>query len=150
MKNRFNILFVMALVLTGVVGLQAQTDSPSDSTTDDLVAVEKVALDYLTSGPTGDVERLKNAFHSSARLQFVDDNEYNEWDGQDYVNGRKPGKKSECQYRVLSIDCAGSAAMAKVELDYGKTRFIDYLSMLKIDGRWWIVNKIFHAERGVQ
>ena len=34
--------------------------------------------------------------------------------------------------------------MAKVELDYPGGGFIDYLSLLKIDGRWQIVNKIFH------
>jgi len=147
MKNRINILIAAALVLAGAAGLSAQTESSSSTCTDDLVAVEKVAMDYLTSGPTGDVERLRRAFHPSARLQFVRDDQYSEWNGQDFVNGRKPGKKSDCQYRVLSIDCAGSAAMAKVELDFGSKRYIDYLSMLKIDGRWWIVNKIFHTER---
>jgi hypothetical protein len=32
----------------------------------------------------------------------------------------------------------------KVELRYPDVAFVDYLSLLKIDGRWQIVNKIFH------
>ena len=40
--------------------------------------------------------------------------------------------------------------MAKVELVFPDRRFVDFLSLLKIDGRWWIVNKIFHVEREVR
>lgn len=46
--------------------------------------------------------------------------------------------------KILQLDHAGDAAMVKVELRYPAVTFIDYLSLLKIDGRWQIVNKIFH------
>jgi hypothetical protein len=36
--------------------------------------------------------------------------------------------------------------MARIELDYPTVRFIDYMSLLKIDGEWKIIAKIFHAE----
>ncbi|MCA1574548.1 MAG: nuclear transport factor 2 family protein [Acidobacteria bacterium] len=31
-------------------------------------------------------------------------------------------------------------------LDYPQVKFTDYMSLLKIDGQWWIVNKTFHSE----
>ena len=34
----------------------------------------------------------------------------------------------------------------KLKLDYPKVVFTDYMSMLKVDGRWVIVNKTFHAK----
>jgi hypothetical protein len=37
-------------------------------------------------------------------------------------------------------------SMAKIELSYPTVHFVDYLSLLKVDGRWTIVNKIFHRE----
>lgn len=36
----------------------------------------------------------------------------------------------------------------KTELVWPTIRYVDYLSLLEIDGRWWIVNKIWHEEPG--
>ncbi|HPA52839.1 MAG TPA: nuclear transport factor 2 family protein [Thermoanaerobaculia bacterium] len=44
---------------------------------------------------------------------------------------------------MVSIDVAGDAAVAKVELDYPKVFFVDYLSLLKIDGVWKIAQKTY-------
>ncbi|HEX8636521.1 MAG TPA: nuclear transport factor 2 family protein [Pyrinomonadaceae bacterium] len=45
-----------------------------------------------------------------------------------------------------SVDITGNAASAKIILDYPTVRFTDYMSLLKIDGEWKIVNKTFYAE----
>ena len=42
-----------------------------------------------------------------------------------------------------AIDITGTAAIAKVELDYPDVFFTDYMSLLKVDGEWKIVDKIF-------
>ena len=47
---------------------------------------------------------------------------------------------------IESIDVSGNAAVAKIILDYPATRFVDYMSLLKINGEWKIVTKIFYAE----
>jgi hypothetical protein len=44
------------------------------------------------------------------------------------------------------VDITGNAAMAKIVLDYPQVKFTDYMSLLKIDGEWKIINKTFHAE----
>jgi hypothetical protein len=36
--------------------------------------------------------------------------------------------------------------VGKVVLDYPTVKFADYMSLLKINGEWKIVNKAFHAE----
>jgi hypothetical protein len=36
--------------------------------------------------------------------------------------------------------------MAKIELDYPTVRFVDYMSLLKVDNEWRIIAKIFHRE----
>jgi len=45
--------------------------------------------------------------------------------------------------KILSIDRFGDAAVAKLELKGPDWRLNDYMSLLKIDGEWLIVNKIF-------
>ena len=45
---------------------------------------------------------------------------------------------------VRSIDLSGDAGVAVlVETDYLGCDFVDYFSVAKIEGRWWIVNKTF-------
>jgi hypothetical protein len=40
----------------------------------------------------------------------------------------------------------GDAAVAKLELKRPNALITDYMSLLKVDGRWLIVNKIFTRE----
>ncbi|HYP02166.1 MAG TPA: nuclear transport factor 2 family protein [Pyrinomonadaceae bacterium] len=47
---------------------------------------------------------------------------------------------------IESIDITGNAAVVKVLLDYPSARLTEYMSMLKIDGEWKIVNKTFVSE----
>jgi hypothetical protein len=48
--------------------------------------------------------------------------------------------------KIVSIDQTGDEAMAKVADLYLGFRFTDYLSLLKVDGNWVIVNKTFYHE----
>jgi hypothetical protein len=57
---------------------------------------------------------------------------------------RKSGRKIE------SVDINGNAAVAKIVLDYPTVKFVDYMTLLKINGEWKIVNKSFFAERKSQ
>jgi hypothetical protein len=47
---------------------------------------------------------------------------------------------------VTSVDVAGDAAIARLELERPDALLTDYMSLLKVDGRWQIVNKIFTRE----
>ena len=53
--------------------------------------------------------------------------------------------------RVVSVDFAGNSGIAKLETITPTLVVVDYMALLKIDGRWKIVNKIFdrvpHKER---
>ena len=44
------------------------------------------------------------------------------------------------------LDVAGNAAIAKVSLDCPAVKYTDYMTLLKVDGEWKIINKSFHAE----
>ncbi|MGE8154779.1 nuclear transport factor 2 family protein [Pseudomonas vancouverensis] len=47
-------------------------------------------------------------------------------------------------WQVLQVDVTGDAATVKVIDDYAGMRFTDYLSLLKVDGRWVIINKLYY------
>jgi len=137
------VLLILSLVAPPAAA-RPEVDERDDDGAAELAAIEATLADYLEGGRSGDVDRLRRAFHPSARLQFVRDGQYHEWALEEYLGARTPGRRSGHRTRVLSIDFAGTSATAKLELDFGGYKFIDYMSLLKIDGRWWIVNKVFY------
>lgn len=46
--------------------------------------------------------------------------------------------------QMESVDATDSAASVKVNISFPAFEFTDYLSLLKIDGKWLIVGKIYH------
>lgn len=112
-------------------------------------AVTAAVERYFQGHATGDGELWRQAFHPEAKLFWVKGGALQQKTAADFAAGA-PGKPAADEARrvrrILSLDTAGDAAMVKVELVYPEVTFIDYLSLLKIDGQWRIVNKIFHRK----
>jgi hypothetical protein len=119
---------------------------------DDLeTAAVRVPLEnYLKGHATGNAEFMRKAFHTEGKLIFVRDGKYTTRTFDEYIAGMKDGKPApdEAQRKrwIESIDVAGNAATGKIILDYPNVKFVDYMTLLKIDGEWKIVNKSFYAE----
>jgi hypothetical protein len=48
---------------------------------------------------------------------------------------------------ITSISVSGHAASVEMAMEpYHEHDFMDYFQLLKVDGRWWIVSKLFHAD----
>lgn len=47
--------------------------------------------------------------------------------------------------RTLKIDIVGTVAAAKVEWLFETTRIVDFYNLAKIDGRWYIMNQVYHV-----
>ena len=55
------------------------------------------------------------------------------------------GPATELQSRIASIDLVGTVAIVRLELeDWTGHRFTDLFTLLKLDGEWKIMNKVFH------
>ena len=110
----------------------------------------KIPLEnYLKGHETGKAEYMSKAFHTDGKLMFIRDGKFSTIDFSEYI-GRQKGEpaKDEAERKryIESIDISGNAAVGKIVLDYPTVRFVDYMSLLKIDGEWKIVNKTFFAE----
>jgi hypothetical protein len=105
---------------------------------------------YLAGHATGSPDEFRAAFHPKAMLYWNRDDAFAERTSADYIAGAtgKPAADEARRRRSIeSLDVTGNAAMAKVVLDYPSVKFTDYLSLVKADGEWRIVNKIFNVER---
>ncbi len=112
-------------------------------------AVKLPLENYIKGHATGDGEYMKKAFHTEGNLIFIRDGKYTTRSFTEYIAGftGKPAP-DEAQRRrsIEAIDVNGNAAVAKIVLDYPSVKFIDYMTLLKINGEWKIVNKSFYAE----
>ena len=101
---------------------------------------------YVQGGKTGDTSMMKEAFYPDATIfgyvgadlfagpiqQLFDWNDQN-------------GAAAELEGRIASIDIVETVATVRLELEnWTGHRFTDLFTLLKVDGQWKIINKVFH------
>lgn len=141
--KKFALLLVVTLTAAVAVWV------PSRAQDKDEAGVRKAIEYYLQGHATGNGENHRKAFHPEAKLFWIREGKFSQRTSEEYIAG-SPGKPAaderERKRSIEMIDITGNAAVAKVVLDYPQMRFTDYMSLLKIDGEWKIVNKTFVAE----
>lgn len=135
------------LFIIGSVSLFSwQTATAQDKET----ALAKIPLNnYLQAQATGNSELIRQAFYKDARILSFRDNKLNNLSVEEFAGffqGKVAEDESQRKRTIESIDVSGTAALAKIILDYPTIKFIDYLTLLKIDGEWKIINKTFFVE----
>jgi hypothetical protein len=118
-------------------------DQPSDES-----MVRETIQHYLHGLKFNDVESLKRAFYPDAKLFFVKKNgSLGELTQTEWYEGFKAnaGKEEKGDLGIASVDITGTTASVKVEEDYPDSHYTDYVSLLKLNGEWKIVNKVFYA-----
>jgi protease I len=117
-------------------------------------AIRRVVGYYFEGGTAGDSSVVAKAFHRSAMMFYVRDTAFMQVPiFPDYlarVAAPRPAGASNDRTKkeIVSIDIAGSAAVAKLRLTQPNMVLTDYMSLLKINGEWKIVNKIFDRRTG--
>lgn len=116
----------------------------------DEAAVRAVVEQYFHGIIAYDEAALRAAFHPEANVTGVKETGELDWAAFDswvaYTRGEAPDPTGR-NNRIVSVDIAGPAAVVKTELDWPSVKYTDYLSLLKIEGEWKIVNKIWSRER---
>ena len=109
-------------------------------------AIARTVQHYIDGGKAGRSDEMKLAFHPDATIfgyvgpkllagpiQYL----------YDWVE--KNGPATELQGRITSTDIVETVATVRLELEnWSGYRFTDMFTMLKVDGEWKIINKVFH------
>jgi hypothetical protein len=109
-------------------------------------AIAKTLQHYIDGTRSGNGDDMKPAFHKDATIFG--------YAGADLFGGPirqlfdwidQNGPAAELQTRVASIDLAGTAAIVRLELtNLNGARYTDMFTLLKVDGEWKIMSKVFH------
>lgn len=138
-----NVLLLLSLIfLISSAALQTEQDPEEE-------LVREAIEYYFQAHATGNGEYLREAFHPVADLYFVRDDVLAQYTLEEYIDlfdGSPEPDEDQRIRRIDEIDIAGNAAIATITLDYPNAIYTDYMSMLKIEGQWKIVNKTFYLE----
>jgi protease I len=138
-KTMKKIIFTFVVFISAISLCIAQNTDYED--------IEKTVSYYLDGGTNNDFETLKKAFHEQAMMKFVSKDGYKEVNAIEFFKKvMKPGPKQNRITRIQSINIDGNIATAKLEIEYPTFFFIDHMSLLKIDGNWTVVNKIYYRK----
>jgi hypothetical protein len=115
-------------------------------------AVIAVLHNYFDGLYGSDTQLLRQAFHPQAMYACATEGRLLQLNLADYlavVDKRpSPASRGEPRHdRVLSVEFAGPVtALARVECRIGAKHFTDLLTLVRLDGRWSILAKVFHYE----
>lgn len=111
-------------------------------------AILDLLKQYGEGGAKADSRLMKPAFHEKATMFGVDDGQLvgggidNLYQVIDSAFTPSPQARGVVAY----VDIVGTAASARVDTDdLSGFCFTDYFNLLKVEGRWTIVSKIYHT-----
>ena len=137
-----------AAVITGLTLVAAVTAAVPNMDSDEQAIRQHIERHYFDGVRRSDTALAHGAFHPVANMYFIREGKLVQRSIPDWLadiarNAPKPAQPDSFKRRVLDVDVSGNAATAKLQLDYANSVIIDYMSLLKENGQWLIVNKIF-------
>lgn len=116
----------------------------------DAEAVKIPLENYIQAHATGDPAFARKAFYGEGTMTFVRDGKIVVESLDSFANraftGKPAADEAQRKRRIGKIEIVGTAATATVILEYPTVKFTDFMTLLKFNGEWKIVNKSFYAE----
>ena len=111
------------------------------------LAEVRALIQLYVEGSNGDGDKMRQAFHPDAHMfgHIGAMDTYEPITDFTAMVEKQPGLAGpNYGAEIRMIDLAGDAGVAVlVETDYFGCDFVDYFTVARIDGRWWITNKTY-------
>ena len=109
--------------------------------------ITAVLMNYFNGIYNGDVPLLQSVFHPQAIIGFDLNGETHFKTVNQYLEGVKNRKSpqelgEEFKMKILSLEIINNTAVAKVQVPIFEYDYYDLLSLIVVDGKWVISNKL--------
>ena len=117
---------------------------------DNLVKIENIIKIYLDLLYKGDIDLIESVFLQEATVSSVSDGKIISinMDGfrKRIATRQSPESVGETRHdKIIMIDISSpTTAIAKVQCMILKNYYTDYLTFIKVRGKWGIISKVFH------
>jgi len=142
-------MFTLSLVLAAAATAAPQPPLADPAT---LAAIEATCFDYVDGQLEGDPERVARALHPDlAKRKVIGDTPYERlglrrMSKEELVALTKQGAlktpKAQWDRSCKVLDVTAEAASVRLETPW----FVDYFHMGRFDGKWIIVNALWHSK----
>ena len=142
----------MKHIVLAILTSAALTTAARAQSADDAAAIKATALDYIEGWYEGNAERMERALHPELAKRIVKkrdggESKLDHMDAKALIEGaRKGGGKNtppeQQQKDVTILDVYENSASVKVVA----SKWIDYMQMGKVDGRWVIINVLWEMK----
>ena len=142
---------VLAFVLAAIIGVLPYLETKNlHAASGAEAAAARIPLEnYINAHATGNPDYIRKAFLPEAKIMAFRDGKLLNLSVEEFASrfaGKPAADESQRKRRIDSLNITGNAGVARIILDYPDTTLTDYMSLLKVDGEWKIVNKVFVAE----
>jgi hypothetical protein len=116
---------------------------------DQRAAIEQTVQTYFDGLYEGNADKLAGIFHEAAALTFEQDGHVTVLPLAQWLKAvrERPAPKARGLVRddaILLLDQSGpTTAFVKLRCQIPPRYFTDYLNLLRVDGRWLVVQKVF-------
>ncbi len=132
------ILITSIIVITFSISAIAQES--------DYSLIEKTLYYYLDGDLVDDFEVIKKGFHQKTIMKSISlkTGKYRESNALEvFRKAKKRSVPKPVKSKIVYINITSTAASAKLETESARAIVTDYIQLLKIDGIWKIVSKIY-------
>ena len=140
------LVFLLAAIVGGLTFVETRELRASEA---DAAAARVPLESYINAHATGNPEYIRKAFFPEAKIMAFRDGKLLNLSVEEFASrfsGKPAADEAQRKRRIDSLDITGNAGVARIVLDYPDATLIDYMSLLKVNGEWKIVNKVFNVE----
>ena len=142
----FRALLALALLVAPAVAQQG----PVTANITEEAKVRDVIAQYFRAHETGSGAFIQQVFHPALKMMGVRNDSLVVRSAEQYwsgFSGRPAADEATRRRWIDRVEVFGHAANVRVVLDYPTVTYVDFFALLKINGEWKIVNKIYVSQR---
>jgi len=132
------LFLLVAVCCVGFAGCASTNTSPQKA------SISKIIQDFSDGADKREVERVASAFYNKSNQFFMSKGNVVKLPMKQYLALLKNKKIGGVKRKLVihSIDVTGEIASAKVTMHGAKYRFDNYITFMKVSGKWKIVNNV--------
>lgn len=109
-------------------------------------SIQQTLNNYLEGRPVIDIEKMRAAFHAEAIIRTIVEGKLVQWPLPQYLDLVAKATVQQCQTELVSYSWDGDTGSAHVQLTFDTFRFIDRFNLIKLEGKWLIIDKVSYRQ----